>query len=45
VNKSFSKPEDVHQKHELLPLVKRLDLLEHIGLILPAFIQSLPLQM
>jgi hypothetical protein len=24
VNKSFSKPEDVHQKHELLPLIKRL---------------------
>jgi len=41
VNKSFSKPEDSQQKNELLPLIKRLDLIEHIGVIAPVFMNGL----
>jgi len=41
VNKCFSISEDIHPKNELLPLIKRLDLIEHIGAILPVFMNSL----
>jgi len=40
VNKSFSKAEDIHQENELLSLVKRQGMIEHIGVILPVFIKS-----
>jgi len=41
VSKSFSKPEDIHQKNELFLLIKRLDMTEHIGVIIPSVLNSL----
>jgi len=41
VNKSFSKPEDVHQNTELLSLIKRLDITGHISVIIPVLINRL----
>jgi hypothetical protein len=41
VSKSFSKPEDIHQKNELFLLLKRLDITEHVGVMIPVIRNSL----